>query len=173
MLENQLNSEVSINLVVSISRQILSVYKGDTHLKDYIVSTAKNGIGSLEGSHCTPLGRHVIAAKIGHNMPMNSVFVGRVPTGEIYDSELGKAFPERDWILTRILWLAGCEPTINQGSNEFGCCDTFSRFIYIHGTPDDESMAEPLSHGCVRMRNGDIIDLFEEVVEGTKVLIEI
>lgn len=168
-MENQLNNEANIHLVVSIRRQILSVYRGETLIKDYIVSTAKNGIGSLEGSNCTPLGRHIIAKKIGQDMPINSVFVGRVPTEEIYDIELGKAFPDRDWILTRILWLSGCEPTINQGNNESGRCDTFSRYIYIHGTPDNESMDEPLSHGCIRMRNSDIVELFNLVNEGTKI----
>lgn len=170
-MENKINNEANVHLVVSISRQILSVYEGDKLIKDYIVSTAKNGIGSLEGSNCTPLGRHIIAVKIGQDMPINSVFVGRVPTGEIYDTALGQAFPNRDWILTRILWLAGCEMGINQGNNEFGCCDTFSRYIYIHGTPDDEPMDAPLSHGCVRMRNDDIITLFDCVDEDTPVLI--
>lgn len=168
-MKTGVNERSQIHLVVSISRQVLSVYSGENLIKNYIVSTAKNGIGSLEGSNCTPLGRHIIAKKIGQGMPMNSVFVGRVPTGEIYDSELGDAFPDRDWILTRILWLAGCEPTINQGNNELGCCDTFSRYIYIHGTPDNESMDAPLSHGCVRMRNDDIVELFDWVSEGTKI----
>ena len=171
-MKTAVNERSQTHLIVSIGRQVLSVYHGDTHIKDYIVSTAKNGIGSLEGSNCTPLGRHIIAKKIGQDMPINSVFVGRVPTGEVYDAKLGAAFPNRDWILTRILWLAGCEVGVNQGNNELGCCDTFSRYIYIHGTPDDEPMDMPLSHGCVRMRNDDIIMLFEEVIEGTQVVIE-
>lgn len=170
-MENLINNQSNIHLVVSIRCQILSVYQGDKLIKDYIVSTAKNGIGSLEGSGCTPLGRHVIAKKIGQDMPVNSVFVGRVPTGKIYNTALGTAFPDRDWILTRILWLAGCEAGINQGRNELGSCDTFSRYIYIHGTPDDEPMDEPLSHGCVRMRNEDIIELFDTVKEGTAITI--
>lgn len=156
-------------LQVSISQQTLTVYQYGKLRQRYQVSTAKNGIGSREGSGCTPLGRHVIAQKIGADAAYNTVFVGRVPTGEIYSAALAQAYPQRDWILTRIMWLAGCEEGVNKGCNTEGVCDTFQRYIYIHGTPDNEPMDSPLSHGCVRMRNADIIKLFDMVAEGSMV----
>jgi L,D-transpeptidase YbiS len=121
--------------------------------------------GELSGSYCTPRGQHVIRAKIGAGQPKNAVFVRRRPTGEIYTPELGELFPERDWILTRILWLSGCEP----GFNRLGEVDTMRRYIYIHGTANEASMGMPDSHGCVRMRNTDVIDLFDRVEAGVPV----
>ena len=156
-------------LVISIAAQTLSHYRLGELIKQYSVSTAKNGVGSVEGSGQTPLGRHTIAAKIGAKAPINSVFIGRVATGEIYDDKLGETYPDRDWILSRILWLDGCEEGRNKGSNECGVCDTYQRYIYIHGTPDTEPMGMPLSHGCIRMRNEDIVILFDQVEEGTVV----
>ena len=156
-------------LVIDIALQTLSHYRCGELIKQYSVSTAKNGVGSTEGSGQTPLGRHTIAAKIGAKSPLNSVFVGRVATGEIYDKKLGENYPERDWILSRILWLDGCEEGHNKGSNECGICDTYQRYIYIHGTPDTEPMGTPLSHGCIRMRNEDVAILFDQVEEGTVV----
>lgn len=102
---------------------------------------------------------------IGRNCPLNTVFVGRRATGEIYSAELGLQQPQRDWILTRILWLSGKESGFNRG----GECDTLKRYIYIHGTPDCNAMGEPLSHGCIRMRNRDIVDLCELAGVGTEV----
>ena len=134
-------------------------------IKRYAVSTAANGAGELSGSYCTPRGQHVIRAKIGAGQPENAVFVRRRPTGELYTPELGELFPERDWILTRILWLSGCEP----GFNRMGEVDTMRRYIYIHGTADEAAMGKPASHGCVRMRNADVIDLFDRVAAGTPV----
>jgi lipoprotein-anchoring transpeptidase ErfK/SrfK len=131
----------------------------------YPVSTAKNGLGEQSGSNCTPRGRHIIRAKIGAAAPQNAVFRGRRPTGEIYTPQLDEQQPGRDWILSRILWLSGCEP----GFNRLGAVDTMRRYIYIHGCPDSEPMGMPLSHGCVRMRNADIIELFELVDAGTPV----
>jgi len=128
-------------------------------LKHYLISSAKNGVGERNGSYCTPRGRHIIRAKVGANQPINAVFVERRPTGEIYSSELAKRFPARDWILTRILWLSGCEP----GYNRLGEVDTMRRAIYIHGSPDSAEMGKPGSHGCIRMRNQDIAELFELV----------
>lgn len=119
------------------------------------------------GSGCTPLGRHVIQAKIGNGCPAGAVFVGRRPTGEVYTPDLAKQFPHRDWILSRILWLKGCEP----GRNRYGRVDTMRRHIYIHGCPDSEPMGTPLSHGCIRMRNADVIELFDLAAAGTTVLI--
>lgn len=156
-------------LVVNIAQQTLTVYQQNKEIIQYKVSTAKNGIGSQQDSGCTPLGQHVIAEKIGGSEPINSVFIGRVPTGELYDADLGRLHPERDWILSRILWLSGLEAGVNKGRNSQGGCDTYQRYIYIHGTPDTEPMGVPLSHGCVRMRNKDIVDLFEDIDEGTSV----
>lgn len=138
----------------------------------FSISTAKNGIGQLENTGCTPLGLHQIAQKIGDDKPKGAVFVARKFTGEIYDDELGKKFPQRDWILSRILWLQGCEEGKNLGKTAGGLnCDTFSRYIYIHGTPDSEPMGVPMSHGCIRMRNDELIWLYDKVSVGTKVSI--
>lgn len=126
-------------------------------LHSYSISTAKNGAGELYGSCCTPRGRHWVRAKIGGAQPVNTVFIRRRPTGEIYTPQLAAQFPERDWILTRILWLSGAE----LGFNRLGCVDSQRRKIYIHGCPDEELIGEPNSHGCVRMRNTDIIELFD------------
>jgi lipoprotein-anchoring transpeptidase ErfK/SrfK len=134
-------------------------------LRCYSVSTAANGVGELSGSYCTPRGKHIIRAKIGAGQPENTVFVGRRPTGEIYTPELAARYPGRDWILTRILWLSGCEV----GFNRLGKCDTMRRYIYIHGTPDSVPLGIPDSHGCIRMRNADLIELFDIVPAGTAV----
>lgn len=134
-------------------------------LKRYAVSTAAKGAGEQNGSFCTPRGRHVVRAKIGAGQPLNTVFVRRRPTGEIYTPELGAQHPQRDWILTRILWLSGCEV----GYNRLGSVDTMRRYIYIHGSPDQVPMGSPGSHGCVRMRNEDIVDLFDRIEAGTPV----
>ena len=151
---------------ISISDQSLELLDKVGGLeRRYAVSTAANGVGEANGSYCTPRGRHIVRAKIGAGQPENTVFVRRRPTGEIYTPELGARFPERDWILTRILWLSGCEP----GFNRLGEADTMRRFIYIHGSPDTVAMGTPGSHGCVRMRNADVMDLFERVAAGTPV----
>lgn len=154
---------------INIADQSLSLLDKTGQVeKRYPVSTAAKGVGEQDGSYCTPRGRHVIRAKIGADRPINSVFVGRRPTGEIYTPELGAQFPQRDWILTRILWLSGCEA----GFNRLGSVDTMRRFIYIHGSPDNITMGEPGSHGCVRMCNEDVLDLFECVKAGTPVTIQ-
>ena len=165
------NENLMTQIVISIAQQTLTIYKLQKVIAQYPVSTAKNGIGSQQDSGCTPLGQHIIAEKIGGNAPSHAVFIGRVATGETYDAELGASHPERDWILSRILWLSGLEGGVNKGSNSQGGCDTYQRYIYIHGTPDSEAIGLPLSHGCVRMRNQDIIELFEQVLEGTMVTI--
>ena len=153
---------------ISLQQQILTLWQGEQCLVEYPVSTALNGPGELKNSGQTPRGRHIIRALIGGDAPLNAVFVGRRQTGEVYSSALAESFPARDWILTRILWLSGCEI----GKNRLAEVDTMQRYIYIHGTPDSEPMGVPMSHGCVRMRNNDIIDLFNRVVPGTSVLIE-
>lgn len=152
---------------ISIPDQRLTLDAGEKRLAVYPVSTARNGPGERRGSGCTPRGWHRIRIKIGAGLPPDTVFVGRRPTGEIYGPELAAHHPERDWILTRILWLTGLEPGHNRG----GECDTLRRFIYIHGCPDMAPMGVPLSHGCIRMRNRDLLALFERVSAGDRVLI--
>jgi len=136
-------------------------------VKTYSVSTAKKGVGEKNGSLCTPRGKHIIRAKIGAGQPENAVFVRRRPTGEVWTPELGEKYPGRDWMLTRILWLSGCEP----GKNRLGEVDTMRRYIYLHGSPDTAEMGRPGSIGCVRMRNRDIVELFELVPPYTEVVI--
>jgi lipoprotein-anchoring transpeptidase ErfK/SrfK len=153
---------------ISIPEQSLRlVGDGGRELKRYPVSTSKNGAGEREGSFCTPRGEHIVRAKIGTGQPLNTVFRGRRPTGEIWTPELGERFPGRDWILTRILWLSGCEV----GKNRLGNVDTMRRFIYIHGSPDSVPMGKPGSIGCIRMRNADIVELFDRAPAGTPVKI--
>jgi L,D-transpeptidase YbiS len=127
--------------------------------KSYAISSAKNGPGERNGSFCTPRGRHLVRAKIGAGQPLNTVFVRRRPTGEVWTPELHAKYPGRDWMLTRILWLSGCEV----GRNRLGDVDTMRRYIYIHGSPDTAEMGKPGSIGCVRMRNRDIVELFDRV----------
>lgn len=157
----------AVAIEISIARQRLALLENDEVVREYPVSTALKGAGEQQGSECTPRGRHVVSEKFGANAPLNAVFVARKATGEIWSRELAAANPKRDWILTRILWLDGCE----EGSNRGGDVDSKKRFIYIHGTPENEPIGLPRSHGCVRMRNEDIIDLFERVPEGTPVMI--
>ena len=152
---------------VSIPEQRLTLLEASGATMVYPVSTARNGPGERRGSGCTPRGWHRIRVRVGAGLPLNTVFVGRRPTGEIYDSDLAVRHPERDWILTRILWLTGLE----SGHNRGGECDTLRRFIYIHGCPDTAPMGLPLSHGCIRMRGRDLLALFERVAAGDRVFI--
>jgi L,D-transpeptidase YbiS len=155
-----------MQIKIDVARQTLRLLDDAGEVaREYAISTAANGVGEANGSYCTPRGQHIVRAKIGADQAENSVFVRRRPTGEIYTLTLGAQFPERDWILTRILWLSGCE----RGFNRLGEVDTMRRFIYIHGSPDEVAMGATGSHGCVRMRNADVIDLFERVVVGTPV----
>lgn len=154
-----------LKIVIRISDQQLDLIEDDRLLQRYLVSTAAAGAGERMGSFQTPRGRHRIRAKIGAGQPVNAVFVGRRPTGEIFTPELAARHPDRDWILTRILWLSGCEP----GFNRFGEVDSMRRYIYIHGAPDTAPMGVAASHGCIRMRNADVMDLFDRVSVGTPV----
>lgn len=155
-----------MRIEVSVREQMLELYDdNDRLLRRYAVSTASRGVGEKMGSFRTPRGRHIIRAKIGGGAALNTVFVRRRPTGEIYTPELGERFPERDWILTRILWLSGCEP----GRNRLGDVDTMRRYIYIHGAPDSAPMGKPGSIGCIRMRNQELVELYELVPVGTPV----
>ena len=154
-------------IVVNIAEQRLQLRADSEVLMDVAIATAKNGPGEQAGSECTPRGWHQVRAKIGENEPANTVFVGRRNTGEIYSQHLREQFPDRDWILTRILWLSGLEP----GKNRLGAVDTMRRYIYIHGCPDDDAMGIPSSHGCVKMRNADMVKLFDAVEPGVQVYI--
>jgi predicted GNAT family N-acyltransferase len=171
-----------MHIRISLPQQTLELFDARSHLiASYPVSTAKNGAGEEKGSYCTPRGRHIIRAKVpggtqsvgagntardaAAKCAANTVFVGRRPTGEVWTPELAAQFPQRDWILTRILWLSGCEP----GKNRMGSVDTMRRYIYIHGAPDTVAMGTPGSIGCVRMRNRDIIELFDRVPAYTPV----
>ncbi|MEK6747767.1 MAG: L,D-transpeptidase [Pseudomonadota bacterium] len=154
-------------ILIDLARQTLELYNDRRVIAHYAVSTALNGAGEQVNSGCTPRGLHIIRAKIGGAAPKGAVFIGRRPTGEIYTSALRAAQPQRDWILTRILWLSGTQ----LGFNRLGNVDSMRRYIYLHGTPDDEPMGVPRSHGCVRMRNDDIIELYALVPAGTPVRI--
>ncbi len=151
---------------ISVARQLLTLFDDAGRvLREYRVSTGKAGVGELSGSFQTPRGRHLIRAKIGAGAEKNTIFVGRRPTGEVWSPEVEQQHPGRDWILTRILWLSGCEP----GRNRLGCVDTMRRYIYIHGAPEHADMGTPASHGCIRMRNADIVELFDLVPAYTPV----
>jgi L,D-transpeptidase YbiS len=144
-----------MKLVIDIGGQELRLPGG----RRFPISTAANGVGEKNGSFCTPRGRHIVRAKIGAGQPLGAVFVRRRPTGEVWSPELHAKYPGRDWMLTRILWLSGCEP----GRNRLGDVDTMRRMIYIHGAPDSAEMGRPGSHGCIRMRSADVAELFELV----------
>lgn len=153
---------------ISIADQLLYGFSAGRLCLRLPVSTARNGVGERNGSGCTPRGRHQVRARIGDGLPLGAVLRGRRWTGEVWSQELHEQFPGRDWILTRILWLSGCEP----GFNRMGPVDTFRRYIYLHGTPDSEPMGVPLSHGCIRLRSVDLLDLFPRVPAGCAVQIE-
>lgn len=149
-----------MKVCVSIAHQTLRLIDAaGEEIRCYLISTAEKGAGEQSGSYCTPRGRHLIRARIGAGLPENTVFVRRRPTGEIWSPSMTEEFPGRDWILTRILWLSGLEP----GFNRLGAVDTMRRYIYIHGSPETAEMGKPGSHGCIRMRNSDICELFDLV----------
>lgn len=155
-----------MKIEIDVSGQTLVLRDDDgTELRRYSVSTSKHGVGEKNGSFRTPRGRHIVRAKIGAGQPDNTVFVRRRPTGERWTLELHARYPGRDWMLTRILWLSGCEP----GFNRLGEVDTMRRYIYIHGSPETAQMGKPGSIGCIRMRNRDIVELFDLVPTGTPV----
>ena len=154
-----------MKIEIDVAAQTLTLTDGGKRLRRYQVSTAKNGVGERNGSFCTPRGRHLVRAKIGAGQPLNAVFARRRPTGEIWSPELDAKYPGRDWMLTRILWLSGCEV----GRNRLGEVDTMRRYIYIHGSPERAGMGKPGSIGCIRMRNADIIELFDLVPPYTAV----
>ena len=155
----------AVEIVISLTGQTLQVSRGERVEQEYLVSTSRYGPGEQRGSLCTPRGRHIIRAMIGRNLQPGTVLRARRPTGEVFSPALERSTPGRDWILSRILWLSGLEP----GRNRLGDVDSMQRYIYIHGTPDHEPMGVPFSHGCIRMRNTDVCQLFELVTAGTLV----
>lgn len=154
-----------MHIEIDLTKQQLKLWQEGRALMDVTVSTGANGIGEINGSGCTPRGAHIVRARIGAGVPVNAVFVQRRWTKELWTPELHQQFPRRDWMLTRILWLSGTE----LGKNRLGCVDTFRRYIYLHGTPAITVLGKPGSKGCVRMRNDDIIQLFDLVKAGTEV----
>ncbi len=157
---------MAAQIIVSIEHQTLELIDDGNVVRSYRVSTAKNGPGERSGSQCTPRGQHVIDEKFGAGCAPDTIFVARRNTGNVFKEPPAGA-KRKDWVLTRIMWLKGCEPGKNLGGN----VDTRNRYIYIHGCPDSSPMGVPLSHGCIRMRNAEIIELFELVAVGTDVLI--
>ena len=156
-----------MHIIINTRSQQLHLMAGEQVLHTYPVSTGLNGVGQQKGSGCTPLGTHIIRAKIGGALPPLAVLKGRRWTGEICTPALYAQHPNRDWILSRILWLSGCE----RGHNRLGEVDTMQRYIYLHGTPDEHLLGTPVSHGCIRMSNADVIELYERVAVGTPVAI--
>ncbi|MCU7939250.1 MAG: L,D-transpeptidase [gamma proteobacterium symbiont of Bathyaustriella thionipta] len=152
---------------ISVADQRLQLIDNKRVILDAIIATAKNGVGEQFGSECTPRGWHKIRAKIGAGCIENTIFVGRRPTGELWSEALQKAHPGRDWILTRILWLSG----LQVGFNRLGKQDTMRRYVYIHGCPDNNPMGIPSSHGCIKMRNSEVIQLFDLIEVGIPVFI--
>ena len=157
------------SIKINVTEQLLSLFDDDGKLlHQYPVSTSKYGTGSRNGSEKTPLGLHRIKNKLGGSMPVNEVFIGRVPHGSLEEcQQRGVELPD-DVIMSRIMWLEGMEPGRNQG----GYVDTYQRYIYIHGTNHEDSIGTPSSIGCIRMRNQDVVDLFRQVEIGSEVLIE-
>lgn len=161
-------AEMMMRIEISVASQTLKLFGNDGELlREYMISSAAKGVGEQMGSYQTPRGQHRIRARIGDGLPLGAVLRGRRPTGEVCTPELMAAQPDRDWILTRILWLCGEEP----GKNRGGQVDTMRRYVYIHGTPDSVALGVPGSHGCIRMRNTDMVDLFDRVPVGTPVVI--
>ncbi len=153
---------------ISLAEQRLRLVEDNKILFDVRIASAKNGPGERFASECTPRGWHKIRAKIGHNCPENSIFIGRRPSGDIWSEKFQQKHPGQDWILSRIMWLSG----LQVGFNRLGQCDTMRRYIYIHGCPDTHPMGVASSHGCIKMRNADIIELFDLVDTGIVVLID-
>jgi len=154
------------SIEINLKTQNCRVFTTDG-IVDYPCSTALNGPGEQDGSGCTPRGSHRIRAIIGLGEPANAVFVGRRPTGERWTEQLHEGYPNRDWILGRILWLCGNDSGLNRG----GKVDSQRRYIYIHGTSEEGKIGTPASHGCIRMINKEVIELFSLVKLNTKVLI--
>ncbi len=148
-------------VIVDVSRQQLDYYRHGKWVQRYAVSTAEKGVGNAVDSFQTPLGLHYVARKIGAGEPINAIFRARQPTGERATVELAPRHLDEDLVTSRIIWLAGLEEGVNRGPG----VDSFERYIYIHGTPEEGLIGQPASHGCIRMKNADIIELFDQLPE--------
>ena len=177
-LEKLPNEQIDLCILIIPSQQKLLLIKNYLVLKEYIISTSKYGLGNKNESFQTPIGIHKISKKIGDLCHIYTVFKGRVPLrGNLTLSELEKPINEKyhkkhikdceDVITSRIMWLEGMEEGVNKGGN----VDTYSRYIYIHGTAHEKLIGKEASHGCIRMRNDDVIELFKKVKKNTHVLI--
>ena len=168
-IDNYLNKDIKYDnlLFVSIENQKMYRIQSKDIIETYDISTSKYGIGNQMGSNKTPTGLHKINSKYGHKTPVNGRMIGRVFYGQIAKIFSDTTTSKTDDITSRILWLEGLENGINKGNN----IDSYKRYIYIHGTSEEGRIGIPSSHGCVRMKNKDVIDLFNEVAIGTFVLI--
>jgi lipoprotein-anchoring transpeptidase ErfK/SrfK len=162
-LKSVLGAVPSTLIIVDVKKQNMKAIIDEKQVLEYVISTSKFGIGNIENSFKTPLGVHRVAEKYGDGAPAGRIFKDRIDTGANWKPGL----PPDDYVLTRILRLEGLEPGINKGPG----IDSYERYIYIHGTSQEESVGTPLSHGCVVMKNNDVIDLYDRVKEGTVVLI--
>ena len=160
-------------IIVNIDQQRLFCLDHDKNkISDYPISTSSFGLGNKNGSYQTPLGVHSIAQKIGDGCSINEVFVGREPLGVLDELITSGVGLPGDIVSSRILWLKGEEPGVNSGNNNQGeLVDSYQRYIYIHGTSEEDKIGKPASHGCVRMKNKDVIELFDMVDVGCKVII--
>ncbi len=163
-----MNVPVTPRLFLNLKLQRLGLRCDAQAPRYYRVSTARSGAGERLNSGCTPRGLHEVVEKFGAGCPPGTVFVARRASGELYSPALAARYPRRDWILTRILRLRGCEPGRNLGDE----VDSYRRCIYLHGVPDDSPMGMPGSKGCIRMTNADVVELFDRVPVGTPLLIE-
>jgi hypothetical protein len=154
-------------MYVSVKYQRLYLIVNDSTIRKYSISTAKKGIGCKVNSNKTPSGLHTIKRKIGADVPLGGILESRVHTGKIAEILTEKKNAAKDYVTTRVMWLQGEEPGLNKGRN----VDSYNRYIYIHGTPEEGFIGEPASHGCVRMRNKDVIELYDFIDEGTPILI--
>lgn len=156
------------SIETKLSEQKLYVMRDNQIFKQYPISSSKFGIGSEAGSNKTPLGKHIVREKIGAGAPINTIFKSRVDTKKIAQVCLEPKDTGHDYVTTRILWLEGIEEGINKGNG----IDSYRRNIYIHGTPEEGLIGTPASHGCIRMRNKDVMELFDLIPTGTKVEIK-
>ena len=156
-------------IIVDISEQRLYLYSNNDLIQSFPVSTSKYGEGQTENSFKTPLGLHKIKEKIGHKAPINTIFTARVNTNKRADVQIKQNDTEDDFVTSRIMWLDGLEDGINRGLG----VDSYNRYIYIHGTHEEGLIGQKASHGCIRMFNNDVIELFDIVSEGTKVQIRV
>lgn len=154
-------------MYVSVKHQHLYLIQNDSTIRKYPISTSKNGIGSKQDSYKTPPGLHTVKRKIGTDVPYGGIMISRVYEGKIAKILTEKENAKKDYVTSRIMWLQGEEPGVNRGRN----MDSYNRYIYIHGTPEEGYIGEPASHGCIRMKNKDVIELFDFVKEGTPILI--